>query len=161
MAAALRDRAGKYVGPMVTWELITEKRALEARSADYAAQMEALGRTNAVVEFKPDGTIITANTNFLKATGYELNEVAGKHHRIFCDLQLAESDEYREFWAKLARGEFVSNDFQRKTKDGRAVWLRAAYNPIRDMSGKVVKVVKFVPYETEIAGSPGWRTSTS
>lgn len=143
MVTALRNHAGNYIGPMVTWELVTAKKALEAKSADYAAQLEALGRTNAVIEFKPDGTIITANRNFLTSTGYELEEIVGKHHHIFCEEQLAQSNEYREFWAKLARGEFISDDFKRKSKDGREIWLRAAYNPIRDLNGRVVKVVKF------------------
>ncbi len=149
LVTATRDRAGEYVGPMVTWEVITEKRALEERSADLAAQMEAIGRTNAVIEFKPDGTIITANANFLKVMGYDLDEIVGKHHRMFADEKVGQSSEYREFWAKLARGEFVSDDFERMAKGGREVWLRAAYNPIRDTRGKVVKVVKFATDITE------------
>ena len=120
-----------------------------AKLADYAAQLEALGRTNLVIEFQPDGTIITANENFLKGMGYTLDEIRGQHHRIFCDEQLVRSPAYREFWAKLKRGEYISDDFKRMTKDGDEVWIRAAYNPIADASGKIVKVVKFATDITE------------
>ena len=110
---------------------------------DSAALMVALGRTNMVIEFQPDGTVITANENFLNGVGYSLDEVRGKHHRMFCDSQYVQSTEYREFWAKLQRGEFVTDDFKRIAKGGREVWIRAAYNPIVDANGKVLKVVKF------------------
>jgi methyl-accepting chemotaxis protein len=139
----LHDADGISSGVIVNWNCITERKALEERHADLVAQMEAIGRTNLVIQFEPDATVITANENFLKAAGYTLDEIRGKHHRMFCDEHLAQSDEYREFWAKLQRGEFVAGDFERQAKGGRTVWLRAAYNPICDASGKVVKVVKF------------------
>lgn len=141
--SALYDAQGTYFGPMVNWERITEKKALEERNADFAAQMEAIGRTNLVIEFQLDGTVITANENFLKAAGYSLDELRGKHHSVLCDDQYRQSAEYREFWAKLNRGEYVAGDFKRIAKGGREVWIQAAYNPIRDVNGKVVKVVKF------------------
>lgn len=140
---AMYDAAGNYQGPMVNWDRITEKKALELRQADLVGQMEAIGRTNLVIQFNPDGTVITANENFLKAMGYSLDELRGKHHSLLCDKQLSESNEYREFWAKLNRGEFVADDFKRIAKGGREVWIRASYNPICDLHGKVVKVVKF------------------
>lgn len=139
----LYDVKGISSGLIVNWNRITERKTLEERQADLVGQMEAIGRTNLVIQFEPDGTVITANENFLKAAGYALDEIRGKHHRMFCDEQLAQSNEYREFWAKLQRGEFVADDFERQAKGGRPVWLRAAYNPICDASGKVVKVVKF------------------
>ncbi len=140
---AVRDADGNYVGPMITWNLITEKKALEAQTADMIAQMEALGRTNLVIQFNVDGTIITANENFLSAMGYTLEEIKGRHHSIFVDEQYRSSPEYREFWTKLNRGEYAKDEFPRVTKSGRVVWIQAAYNPIRDSSGKVTKVVKF------------------
>ena len=140
---AVRDADGNYVGPMVTWNLITEKKALEVQTADMLAQMEALGRTNLVIQFNVDGTVITANENFLSAMGYTLEEIKGKHHSIFVDEQYRSSPEYREFWTKLNRGEYAKDEFPRVTKSGRVVWIQAAYNPIRDSSGKVTKVVKF------------------
>jgi methyl-accepting chemotaxis protein len=141
--SALYDAAGTYVGPMVNWERITEKQRLEEQQADLVSQMVAIGRTNMIIQFHPDGTVITANENFLQAMGYALEEIQEKHHRIFCDGQFSQTAEYREFWAKLQRGEFVSDDFKRITKSGREVWIRAAYNPICDAQGKVIKVVKF------------------
>jgi methyl-accepting chemotaxis protein len=140
---AMRDRQGRYIGPVVTWDVVTEKKNLEEKQADYSAQMEAIGRTNLVIEFDPLGNILSANDNFLKAMGYTLEEVRGQHHRMFCTTQLAQSREYQDFWGRLARGEFVADDFRRVTKDGREVWVRAAYNPIRNTQGQVVKVVKF------------------
>lgn len=141
--SALTDTEGNYLGPMVTWDRITEKRALEERQSDLAAQMEAIGRTNLVIHFDPDGSVIDANENFLKAMGYSMDEIRGKHHRIFCDDALVQSAEYREFWTKLQRGNYVADDFKRIAKGGREVWIRAAYNPICDAKGKVLKVVKF------------------
>lgn len=142
-ASPLYNDEGTLFGMMVNWDLITERKKLEARQADLIAQIEAIGRTNMVIEFEPDGTIITANDNFLKATGYSLQEIKGLHHRMFCDDELARSSEYRDMWTRLQRGEYVAGDFQRKSRDGRTVWLRAAYNSIRDSAGQVIKVVKF------------------
>ena len=140
---AVLDPAGNYVGPMVTWNLITEKKRLEAHSADLLAQMEALGRTNQVIQFNLDGTVITANDNFLSALGYTLEEIRGKHHGMFCDEKYRTSPEYREFWAQLNRGEYVKGEFKRIAKGGGEVWIQASYNPIRDITGKLTKIVKF------------------
>ncbi len=140
---AMYDKNGDFVGPMVNWERITEQKALEEKQADYAAQIEALGRTNLVIEFHLDGTVITANDNFLSSMGYTLEEIRGKHHRMFCDAQLVQSGEYAEFWSRLQRGEYLAADYKRIAKGGREVWIRASYNPIADASGKFVKVVKF------------------
>ncbi|WP_010585909.1 methyl-accepting chemotaxis protein [Schlesneria paludicola] len=140
---ALYDSEGNYFGPMVNWDRITEKKILEMQQADYAAQMEAIGRTNLIIQFLPDGTVITANDNFLNAMGYSLDEIRGHHHRMFVDHQFAQTSDYRDFWAKLQRGEHIADDFKRIAKGGREVWIRAAYNPIADAHGKILKVVKF------------------
>ena len=107
-----------------------------------AAILSALDRSQAIIEFELDGTIITANENFLKTLGYSLAEIRGKHHSMFVDPAYAASAEYKEFWARLARGEFQQAQFRRVAKGGREVWIEASYNPIVNRSGKPVKVVK-------------------
>ncbi|WP_323931606.1 methyl-accepting chemotaxis protein [Aeromonas caviae] len=102
---------------------------------------EALDRSRAMIEFTPNGDIIHANANFLSVMGYTLGEIAGRHHRIFCDETFLR--EQPRFWEELARGQFKSGLFMRHNSRGQAVWLEATYNPIRDGSGKVVRVVKF------------------
>ena len=87
--------------------------------------------------------IITANDNFLGAVGYTLEEIKGEHHRMFCDDEFARSDEYRDMWAKLGRGEFLAGEFQRVTKAGDEIWIQASYNPVLGANGKPVRVVKF------------------
>ena len=105
------------------------------------ALTEALDRSRAMIEFTPNGDIIHANANFLSVMGYTLSEIAGRHHRIFCDEAFLR--EQPRFWEELARGQFKSGLFMRHNSRGQAVWLEATYNPIRDGSGKVVRVVKF------------------
>lgn len=102
---------------------------------------EALDRSRAMIEFTPNGDILHANANFLSVMGYTLGEIAGRHHRIFCDETFLR--EQPRFWEELARGQFKSGLFMRHNSRGQAVWLEATYNPIRDSSGKVVRVVKF------------------
>lgn len=143
LVSPVYDDKGAYIGPMVTWEVITEKLKLEARNVDTTAQLTAVGQAMAVIEFNLDGTIITANDNFLATTGYRLNEIQGKHHRIFVGEAYANSSEYKEFWAKLNRGEFDTNNYERFNKKGESIWIQATYFPICDVSGKPVKVVKF------------------
>ncbi|MEM9608869.1 MAG: PAS domain-containing methyl-accepting chemotaxis protein [Actinomycetota bacterium] len=110
--------------------------------SDIAARWDAINRSQAVIEFELDGTIKHANDNFLDAMGYTLDEVKGKHHRIFVDADYAASAEYREFWAKLGSGEFHAGDYRRVAKDGHDVWINATYNPIMQ-KGKPVGVIKF------------------
>ncbi len=105
------------------------------------ALTEALDRSRAMIEFTPNGDILHANANFLSVMGYTLSEIAGRHHRIFCDETFLR--EQPRFWEELARGQFKSGLFMRHNSRGQAVWLEATYNPIRDSSGKVVRVVKF------------------
>jgi methyl-accepting chemotaxis protein len=106
------------------------------------AVLDALGASIALIEFDPGGAVLTANTNFLRATGYDLSEIKGQHHSMFCDPAHVASPDYRAFWAKLARGEFHAGEFKRIAKGGRDIWIQASYNPVRDRRGRIVKVVK-------------------
>lgn len=105
--------------------------------------IEALGRSQAMIHFMPDGTILEANENFLSVMGYSLEEIEKKHHRMFLDPAYAASEAYRSFWKDLARGEFKSGEFMRVTKSGAEVWIQATYNPVRDSNGNVYRIVKF------------------
>ncbi|MBZ5740869.1 methyl-accepting chemotaxis protein [Nocardioides mangrovi] len=109
---------------------------------DLTGLVAALDRSLAVIEFELDGTVITANQNFLDLMGYSLPAVKGKHHRMFCTPEHAESQEYADFWARLRAGTFVQDEFLRLTRDGREVWLQATYNPVLDDEGQPTKVVK-------------------
>jgi methyl-accepting chemotaxis protein len=108
-----------------------------------AQVLEAISRSQAVIEFKMDGTIVTANQNFLDTLGYRLEEIQGKHHSMFVPADQRDSAEYRNFWAGLNRGEFQSAEYKRIGKDGKQVWIQASYNPILDSGNKPIKVVKF------------------
>lgn len=116
-------------------------------TAEHAARLEqkalltALDKSLAVIEFSPNGEIITANRNFLSAVGYSLQQIIGKHHRMFCNEAFIR--QHPEFWAELGRGEFKSGQFDRLDSQGRTIWLEATYNPIVDDQGNVLKVVKF------------------
>ena len=106
-------------------------------------QIEAIGKSQAVIHFNMDGTILTANDNFLNAMGYTLDEIKGKHHSMFAESTFVQSQEYKDFWAKLNRGEYQTAEYKRLGKGGREVWILASYNPIMDMNGKPFKVVKY------------------
>jgi methyl-accepting chemotaxis protein len=121
----------------------------ELQLADMLAQIEALNKVQAVIEFNMDGTIITANDNFLSTLGYSLGEVQGQHHSMFVEPHLKASTEYKDFWESLNRGEFESREYKRIGKAGKEVWIQASYNPILDLNGKTIKVVKFA---TNITG---------
>jgi len=107
------------------------------------SQLEALNKSQAMIMFTPDGKILEANTNFLGAVGYTLEEIKGQHHSIFCEPAYRQSAEYRAFWDKLGRGEFDAGQYKRIGKGGREIWIEATYNPILDGNGKAVKVVKY------------------
>ena len=111
--------------------------------ADLAAKFEALERSQAIIEFSPDGTILTANANFLTTMGYTLSELQGRSHAMFVEPAHRDSVEYRGFWNGLRQGAFQSAEFKRIAKGGRAVWLQASYNPTRNRAGQITKVVKF------------------
>jgi len=119
------------------------------RAVEDAGKLDAISRSQAVIEFTPGGDILTANTNFCETLGYALNEIVGKHHRIFCHKEYTATQEYISFWQRLGQGEFIANEFVRVAKSGKEIWIQAAYNPILDSSGKVKKVVKFATDVTE------------
>jgi methyl-accepting chemotaxis protein len=129
--------------PYKVVKIATDITTIKMAASEDASKLLAIGRSQAVIEFTPQGEIITANENFCAGLGYDLSEIKGRHHRMFCDAAYAASDEYADFWKKLAGGEFIADEFVRYGKGGREIWIQAAYNPIRDMNGKVVKVVKF------------------
>ena len=113
------------------------------QAAEFESKITAISRVQASIEFTPSGEILDANQNFLDATGYTIEEIRGRHHRMFVDPTYANSPEYRAFWAKLKAGEPVVATFRRIGKGGREVLLQASYNPVFDMRGRVTKIVKF------------------
>ncbi len=129
--APLFNQNKKRIGTVVEW--------LDGTAAGIVS---AINKSLAVIEFQPDGTIITANPNFLGAVGYSLDEIKGKHHRMFCEGEYAAGTDYRQFWEALARGEAQGGEFKRVGKGGREIWINANYNPIVDLNGKIVRVVK-------------------
>jgi methyl-accepting chemotaxis protein len=129
--------------PYKVVKFATDTTAETQRSLDYAGQIAALNRSQAIVEFKLDGTVLNANANFLQAFGYTLDEVRNRHHSMFVDENEAESSAYKAFWHSLAAGTYHAAEFKRRHKDGRDVFIRATYNPIVDKEGRPIKVVKF------------------
>jgi methyl-accepting chemotaxis protein len=150
-------KAGKEVWILATYNPILDERGKPFRivkfatdvteqklkTADFEGQLAAIGKSQAVIEFTMDGTILTANDNFLKALGYSLGEIKGKHHRIFVDPAERDGAAYRDFWTQLQRGQYAAAEFKRIGKDGRDVWIQASYNPILDLNGRPFKVVKY------------------
>ncbi len=112
-------------------------------------QLVAISKAQAVIEFNMDGTIITANDNFLSAMGYTLAEIQGQHHSMFVEPQERASKEYQEFWATLNRGEYTTGEYKRVGKNGKEVWIQGSYNPINDANGKPTKVIKYASDVTE------------
>jgi methyl-accepting chemotaxis protein len=140
------DGSGK---PFKVVKYATDITAMRERRANAEGQLSAIDKAQAVIEFNLDGTVRTANDNFLRAMGYSLAEVKGQHHRMFVEPALRESAEYREFWAKLGRGEYDAAQYKRIAKGGREVWIQASYNPILDAAGRPIKVVKYATDVTE------------
>jgi methyl-accepting chemotaxis protein len=134
------DDAGK---PFKVVKFATDVTADKLTAANCAGQIEAIGKSQAVIEFSMDGHVLTANANFLGALGYSLAEIKGKHHSLFVPPDQREGEAYRAFWANLNRGEFQSGEYERVGKGGKQVWIQASYNPIRDLNGKPCKVVKY------------------
>ncbi len=140
------DKAGR---PVKVVKIAADVTAQKLAAADAQSQLAAIGRAMAVIEFNLDGTIITANDNFLRAMGYGLDEVQGRHHRMFVDPDHARSADYAQFWDRLRRGETLAAEFRRVGKGGREVWIQASYNPILDLDGKPYKVVKYATDATD------------
>ena len=137
---AILDPDGK---PYKVVKFATDITVEKLKNADFSGQMEAINKAQAIIEFNMDGTIITANDNFLNTLGYTLNEVQGQHHSMFVETTFKGSVEYTLFWEKLNRGEYEAAEFKRIGKGGKEVWIQASYNPILDLNGKPYKVVKF------------------
>ncbi|TXN83706.1 PAS domain S-box protein [Methylobacterium sp. WL8] len=140
------DRDGKTVKVV---KFATDITAYKLAALDMERQIAALHRSQAVIDFEPDGTILTANPNFLDAVGYRLDEVQGRHHRMFVTEAERVGPAYQAFWAALARGEFQSAEYLRIGKGGREVWIQATYNPVTDAEGRTTKIVKFATDITE------------
>lgn len=149
LATAIYDEAGEYIGAMVVWEIVTEKLKLEAQNADYAGYFAAIGKSQAVIAFDMQGSVLDANDNFLKVMGYSLDEIKGRHHSIFVDEAFRQSSEYKEFWEKLNRGEYQAAEYKRIGKGGKEVWIQGSYNPIPGRDGKPYKVVKYATDVTQ------------
>ena len=113
------------------------------KTEEEIGRLKALEENYAVISFRPDGTILNANENFLNALGYKSNEVVGNHHRMFCDKNYANSQAYKEFWNNLANGVSQIDEFERFRKDGSSIWIQASYTPVKNANGKVIRVVKF------------------
>ena len=125
------DENKKRLGTVVEWQ-----------DGTAVGLTEALNRSQAIIEFQTEGTIISANSNFLNTVGYSLDEIKGKHHSMFVDAAYKSSSEYRKFWEELNRGEAQKGDFMRIGKGGKEIWINASYYPIIDLRGKVTRVVK-------------------
>ncbi|WP_315837718.1 PAS domain-containing methyl-accepting chemotaxis protein [Bradyrhizobium prioriisuperbiae] len=134
---------GRNGKPFKVVKFATDITAARMLAADHEGQIQAIHKSQAVIEFNLDGTIITANENFLKTMGYRLDEIQGKHHGIFATPAYRSSVAYRDFWDALRRGEYQAGEYERVGNGGRSVWIQGAYNPVSDADGKVIKVVKF------------------
>jgi methyl-accepting chemotaxis protein len=130
-------------GYVITWDDISDQIRASQQYADFAGQVDAIGKSQAVIEFEMDGTVIRANDGFLEAMGYRLEEIVGQHHRMFVDDATRQSAEYQAFWERLNRGEYEAGEYKRLGKGGKEVWLQSSYNPILDLSGQPFKVVKY------------------
>ena len=142
--------------PVKVVKFATDTTAAKLTASDLCGQIAAIGKSQAVIEFNIDGTILTANPNFLQVMGYSLDEIKGRHHRMFIEPAYAGTLEYSDFWERLARGEYQAAEYKRLGKGGKAVWIQASYNPIFDWNGKPVKVVK---YATDVTAQVAMRDS--
>lgn len=135
--------------PYKVIKFATDITAHKVRANEHAGLISAIDKAQAVVEFDMQGHLLAANENFLAVMGYELGDVQGEHHRVFCEDDYAASLDYRKFWQKLNRGEFDAGRYKRLGNNGKTVWIQATYNPIFDLNGKPFKVVKFATDITE------------
>jgi methyl-accepting chemotaxis protein len=134
------DAAGR---PFKVVKYATDITAQKLEAANFEGQIAAINKAQAVIEFSLDGTIQSANENFVNAVGYRLEDIMGRHHSLFVDPEYAASADYRRFWEKLGRGEYDAGQYRRVGKDGREIWIQASYNPILDLNGRPFKVVKY------------------
>jgi methyl-accepting chemotaxis protein len=141
--SATRSPRSRETAPVTTTALAAEADTFDSLFIEYEAQVMAIRGSMAVIEFDLDGTILTANENFLGATGYTLAEIQGRHHGMFVEESYRNSEEYRAFWTALRGGDLRKGEFQRFGKNGRELWLEASYCPIHDRDGNLLKVVKY------------------
>lgn len=134
------DALGK---PVKVLKLASDVTQSKLRNAEFAAKVAAIDEGQAVIEFDLDGNVLTANRNFLVAMGYTLREIQGHHHSQFCTVEYTQSEEYRDFWLRLNAGEHISGRFHRVGKFNRDVWIQATYNPVLDLKGQVIKIIKY------------------
>lgn len=151
-ARPIFDKANRCLGTVVEWN----NAGLRCQINDLQAQINAIGRSQAVIRFNVNSEILDANENFLKTMNYRLDEIVGQKHRMFCDGDYVNTREYQEFWDKLRSGEFHSGEYQRLTKTGECVWLNATYNPLLDADGNVVSIMKFA---TNVSAEAEQRTA--
>jgi methyl-accepting chemotaxis protein len=140
------DARGKVASVVM---VATETTATRLMNVTLEAKLAAISRGQAIIEFTPGGEIVDANENFLALLGYQLDEIKGRHHRMFVDAAYAHSVEYSDFWRTLGSGKFVSGEFERIGKSGRPVWIQASYNPISGLNGEIASIVKFA---TDVTG---------
>jgi methyl-accepting chemotaxis protein len=141
------DASGK---PFKVVKYATDITGTKLRNAEFEGQLAAISKAQAVIEFKLDGSVITANENFLAVMGYRLEEIQGRHHSLFVDPTYGASQEYKQFWAALNAGQYQAAEYKRVGKGGKEVWIQASYNPIFDLNGRPFKVVK---YATDISAN--------
>lgn len=142
----LLDENGKVFEILKFAQDVTAKKL---ENLNFENQINAINKSTSIIEFDIDGFILDANKNFLNLTGYRLNDIKDKHHRIFCEEFFANSREYLNFWEKLRKGSFDSAEYLRLGKNGKKIWIRATYNPIYDLDGNVIKIIKFAQDITE------------
>ena len=141
--ASYNPIAGPDGKPFKVLKCATDVTQRKNAYADLLGQVNAIKRSQAVIQFGLDGTILDANEVFLSVMGYTLGEIKGRHHSMFAEPAFARSADYKEFWSKLRRGEFQAAQYKRLAKGGKEVWIEASYNPIFDLNGKPCKVVKY------------------
>ena len=139
--------------PFKVVEYATDITTVTLRRANGLGQVAAINRAQAVITLELDGTVRTANDNFLRTMGYSLEEIKGKHHSMFVTPEERNSQQYREFWLKLTRGEFNAGQYERIARGGRKLWVQASYNPILDSTGKTLHVIA---YATDITDQVGF-----
>jgi methyl-accepting chemotaxis protein len=142
----LKDSEGRNTGMICLATDVTEAADL---ATEHASLIQALRRSTAVIEFNLAGEVVDANENFLHGVGYRLEQIKGKHHRMFCEQEEYNSEAYHEFWRRLNRGEYVSGRFKRVDSSGTVIWLEASYNPVFNTRNELYKVVKFATVITE------------
>lgn len=135
----VRDESGQVVSVIEMAHNIT---AAKLKAIDNDGKVSAINKSQGLVEFDLAGNILHANDNFLALTGYELQDIVGQHHSIFVDKEERASVAYRAFWRKLGQGEYDSGEYLRVGRQGKRIWIQASYNPILDLEGRPLKVVK-------------------